>query len=250
MATRPRPSGALATKWSRDDEHRWEPYGPPAVVELRAVLDESGRISDWRHDAWGTTHRRRPMSGGAVNLLAGTELQTPVAAPLPLPFLETEAGIHRNATPIYDLPRTRIVKHFVARAPLRTSSLRSLGAHANVLAIESFMDELALRAGTTPVRFRLAHLSDVRAREVLLAAVELAGWDGEPGQGIGVALARYKNSAAYAAVVVAVSVDDATAEIALERIAIAADCGEVVDPSGAAGSQLEAALRCSRRAGR
>ena len=232
------PGRPVLVKWSREDEHRWEPYGPPAVVELRAVLDESGRISDWRHDAWGTTHRSRPMSGGAVNLLAGTELETPVAAPLPVPFLETEAGIHRNATPIYDLPRTAVVKHFVAKGPLRTSSLRSLGAHANVLAIESFMDELALRAGATPVEFRLAHLSDARAREVLLAAVELAGWDGEPGRGMGVGLARYKNSAAYAAVVVAVSVDDATAEIALERIAIAADCGEVVDPSGAA-SQLE-----------
>ena len=232
------PGRPVLAKWSREDEHRWEPYGPPAVVELRAVLDESGRISDWRHDAWGTTHRSRPMSGGAVNLLAGTELETPVAAPLPLPFLEAEAGIHRNATPIYDLPSMRIVKHFVAKGPLRTSSLRSLGAHANVLAIESFMDELALRAGATPVQFRLAHLSDFRARDVLLAAVELASWDGEPGRGMGVGLARYKNSAAYAAVVVALAVDDASAAIALKRICIAADCGEVVDPSGAA-NQLE-----------
>ena len=126
--------------------------------------------------------------------------------------------------------------------PLRTSSLRSLGAYANVFAIESFMDELAARSGRSPLDFRLAHLGDPRAREVLVAAADAAGWDGAPsavsGRGSGVALARYKNSAAYAAVVVSLRVDDATAAISLERIVIAADCGEVVDPSGAI-NQLE-----------
>jgi len=42
--------------------------------------------------------------------------------------------------------------------PVRTSALRSLGAYANVFAIESFMDELAAAAGIDPVAFRLAHI--------------------------------------------------------------------------------------------
>ena len=102
--------------------------------------------------------------------------------------------------------------------------------------------ELAAASGRSPLEFRLAHLGDPRAREVLEAAAHAAGWDGTPsepaGRGSGVALARYKNSAAYAAVVVSLRVDDATAAISLERIVIAADCGEVVDPSGAI-NQLE-----------
>jgi CO/xanthine dehydrogenase Mo-binding subunit len=236
------PGRPVLLKWSRADEHQWEPYGSPALVELRAVLDERGRIADWSHEVWGTTHRLRPMSDGSPNLLAGEHLDPPIARRGPAPFLAKEAGIHRNATPIYELPRSRVVKHFVAAMPLRTSSLRSLGAYANVFAIESFMDELAAASGRSPLEFRLAHLGDPRAREVLEAAAHAAGWDGTPsepaGRGSGVALARYKNSAAYAAVVVSLRVDDATAAISLERIVIAADCGEVVDPSGAI-NQLE-----------
>lgn len=236
------PGRAVLLKWSRSDEHQWEPYGSPALVELRATLDERGRIAEWSHDVWGTTHIRRPMVGGSANLLAGAHLDPPLPARPPGPFLVSEAGIHRNATPIYETGRRRIVKHFVPAMPLRTSSLRSLGAYANVFAIESFMDELAAIRGVSPLELRLEHLGDQRARDVLLAAVEAAAWSGAPseesGRGCGIALARYKNSAAYAAVVVRLRVEDATAAIALEQLFIAADCGEVVDPSGAV-NQLE-----------
>ena len=236
------PGRAVMLKWSRMDEHQWEPYGAPALVECSAVLDQGGRIVDWSHDVWGTTHISRPMTGGSPNLLAGPHLDPPLSYRGPAPFLVKEAGIHRNATPIYELPRQRIVKHFVAAMPLRTSSLRSLGAYANVFAIESFMDELAALRGVSPLQFRLMHLGDTRAREVLQAAADVAGWSGAAsadfGRGSGVALARYKGSAAYAAVVVRLRVDDETAAIALDEIFIAADCGEVVDPSGAI-NQLE-----------
>ena len=47
-----------------------------------------------------------------------------------------------------------------SRCPLGIPALRSLGAHANVFAIESFMDELAESAGADPVAFRLRHLKD------------------------------------------------------------------------------------------
>ena len=236
------PGRAVMLKWSRTDEHQWEPYGAPGLVEVSAVVDDDGRIVDWSHDVWGTTHISRPMTGGSANLLAGPHLEPPLRYRGPAPFLAKEAGIHRNATPIYELPRQRIVKHFVAAMPLRTSSLRSLGAYANVFAIESFMDELAALRGASPLKFRLMHLLDARAGAVLQAAADAAAWSGERsadfGRGTGLALARYKGSAAYAAVVIRLRVDDETAAIALDDIFIAADCGEVVDPSGAI-NQLE-----------
>jgi nicotinate dehydrogenase subunit B len=229
-------------KWTRADEHRWEPYGAPGVVKLQASLDEQGRVIDWRHEAWGTTHLSRPMPGGSPKLLAGAHLERPVPHEPPRPFLMREAGIHRNATPIYELPRIRIVKHFVEAMPLRTSSLRSLGAHLNVFAIESFMDGLAAAAGCSPLEFRRRYLSDRRSLEVMEAAADKAGWDGEPteefGLGTGIGLARYKNAAGYAAVVVRARVDDETAQVAVERVVIAADVGEIVDPGGVS-NQLE-----------
>ena len=61
--------------------------------------------------------------------------------------------------------------------PLRTSALRSLGARLNVFAVESFMDELAADAERDPVEFRLAHLSDPRARTVLEHVVRQSDWE-------------------------------------------------------------------------
>jgi len=58
---------------------------------------------------------------------------------------------------------------------------------------------------------------------------------------MGLAYARYKNSACYAAVVVEVAVDDDTAEVRLARAVIAADAGQVVDPMGLT-NQLEGGL--------
>ena len=81
----------------------------------------------------------------------------------------------RNAAPLYAVPRRRIAKRFVGAMPLRTSSMRALGAYANVFAIESFVDELARAAGRDPLEFRLAHLDDERARAVLAATAEPAG---------------------------------------------------------------------------
>ena len=56
-------------------------------------------------------------------------------------------GSTRNAVPGYDIPDRAIVRHRLLAMPIRTSSLRSLGAFLNVFAIESFMDELAAAAG-------------------------------------------------------------------------------------------------------
>ena len=58
----------------------------------------------------------------------------------------------RNAVPLYEFPNQRIVLHYLPEMPLRTSALRTLGAYANVFALESFIDELAVRPGRIPSR--------------------------------------------------------------------------------------------------
>jgi nicotinate dehydrogenase subunit B len=127
---------------------------------------------------------------------------------------------------------------------LRTSALRSLGAYFNTFAIESFMDELAEAAGKDPVEFRLAHLSDPRARAVLEAAAERAGWQtrtGPSGRGQGVAVARYKGSKAYAALVVEAGVDTTTGAVSVHRVVAACDAGVIVNPDGLA-NQIEGGI--------
>jgi nicotinate dehydrogenase subunit B len=226
---------------TREQEHTWEPYGPAAVVELQASLDSDGRLLDWNHDVWSNAHvgRASVAPPGTSALAAAWLLAEPLPPPQPKPRLLYHGGIHRNADPLYAVPNRRIVKHFVEGMPVRASSLRSLGAFANVFAIESFLDELAEAAAADPVEFRLAYLADERAREVLeTAAGALAARSGEFGHGVGIAFAQYKNAQCYAAVAVELHVDDETAAIRLDRVLVAADAGEIVDPMGLV-NQLE-----------
>src|SRR6185503_7039641 len=130
-----------------------------------------------------------PGQSKGSHTLAARHLEKPVgAAPVgdvPLPA----GGADRNAIPPYETPNLKVSKHFILDAPLRTSALRTLGGYGNVFAAESFVDELAAAAGADPVEFRLRHLKDPRARAVIEAAAQRAGWrpgskgDGRTGRG-------------------------------------------------------------------
>jgi CO/xanthine dehydrogenase Mo-binding subunit len=81
-------------------------------------------------------------------------------------------------------------------------------------------------------------LSDPRARAVLQRAALRAGWherDKQEGIGYGIAVARYKNSGAYCAVVARI---EAGAQIVVTRLNIAVDVGTVINPDGVA-NQIE-----------
>ena len=173
------PGRAVRVQWTREDEMCWSPLGSAMLARLSAGLDAGGRIVTWRHDVWSNGFMGRPTMGGDPRLLALTQ----VAGGRPIPPAPdgqpaNSMGASRNAVPGYDIPGLHVTRHRLLDMPIRTSSLRSLGAHLNVFAIESFMDELAAAAGADPVRFRLAHLTDPRARQVLTEAAGMAGWDG------------------------------------------------------------------------
>jgi nicotinate dehydrogenase subunit B len=136
------------------------------------------------------------------------------------------------------------VHHFLPTMPLRVSALRSLGAYVNVFSIESFMDELALAARADPVQFRLRHLDDPRARDVVSAAAERFGWSAfkkARGRGRGFAFARYKNLAAYCAIAVEAEVEHETGRTRLVRACAAVDAGQAVNHDGLI-NQVEGAI--------
>jgi CO/xanthine dehydrogenase Mo-binding subunit len=218
-------------QWSREEELAWAPVGAPMVVRIDAGLTSEGLIGDWNLELWTTPHARRPGVGGA-NLLSAALLEnaTPLGPATEIP-LRLGGGGDRNAAAFYNFPAREIVCHFIAQPPIRTSSLRSLGAHCNIFAIESMMDELAALAGVDPREFRLRHLSDARARRVIDAATELCGWEKQPEDGIGrgLAVARYKNTSGYAAVVAEVKIEE---DVRVIRVWCAADVGRVISRDG------------------
>jgi CO/xanthine dehydrogenase Mo-binding subunit len=229
-----RKSGGRPVKmqWMRDDEFAWAPCGPAMALALRASLDSQGSIVDWQHELWSNGHSGRPGRSDSPALVAAWHLERPFERPASVNVPLPAGAADRNAIPLYDFPNQRIVNHYVREMPVRTSALRSLGAYANVFAIESFMDELALAARVDPVAFRLRHLKDPRARAVIEAAARRAKWGAwapGDGRGHGIGFAKYKNLGAYCAVVAEVEVED---EVRVKRLVAAADVGLVVNPDG------------------
>ncbi|WP_406853666.1 molybdopterin cofactor-binding domain-containing protein [Alsobacter sp. KACC 23698] len=237
LLARALPGRPVRVQYMREDEHRFEPYGPVMMSRASAALDASGAIVDWRYEVRSNTHSTRPP--GAGQLLSAQLLEKPFAPAAPKPLPQPEGGGDRNAIPLYDLPSQRILHRFVPEMPLRVSAMRGLGAYLNVFAIESFMDELAAAAGADPVAFRLKHLKDARARDVIALAADKAGWSKplaldarKAGRGRGFAFARYKNLGAYAAIAVEVAVERETGRVRLLGVTAAVDSGEAVNPDG------------------
>jgi len=228
------PDRPIRLQWMREQEHGWEPFGPAMIAKVKGSVDAAGRIVDWDYGVWSNTHATRPGPAGSLLAARYMEKSFPAAEPKPLP--QPEGGGDRNSIPLYRLPKARVTHHFLPDMPVRVSALRSLGAHMNVFAIESFMDELALAAGSDPVAFRLAHLDDARARDVVNATADEFHWNArsEPtnGYGYGFAFARYKNLAAYCAVALQVRVDQLTGRTRVLRVAAAVDTGQVINPDG------------------
>jgi CO/xanthine dehydrogenase Mo-binding subunit len=221
-------------QWMREDEFKWEPYGPAMVMRARAAV-AGGRIVDWSYDVYSNTHSTRPGPPG-VNLLASWYMADPKQPGKPV-FGNQPSGMgDRNAVPLYDFPRQKVTSHLIKEAPIRVSALRTLGAYANVFAIESFLDECAAAAGADPVAFRLAHMKDERARAVIEAVAKAANWKaGEkpaPMRGRGIGFARYKTTASYCAVIVDVAVDQSNGRIKVPQAWAAVDSGLIVNPDG------------------
>jgi CO/xanthine dehydrogenase Mo-binding subunit len=222
----------VQVQWMRDDEFAWAPCGPAMALDLRAALDSQGNVVDWQHELWSNGHSSRPGRSDDPALVASWHLARPFKRPAAINMPLPAGAADRNAVPLYDFPNQRVVNHYVREMPVRTSALRSLGAYANVFAIESFMDELAASAGLDPVEFRLRHLRDERARTVVETAARRANWRGwtpAEGRGHGIGFAKYKNLGAYCAAVAEVEVAN---EVRVKRLVLAVDVGLIINPDG------------------
>ena len=222
----------VRVQWMREDEHAWDPKGPPQVLEIRGGLDNDNRIAAWE------THMWLPM-----NIQGSRPLVSVDGAGITQPHGQGAGLMSQNGDPPYAASNVRVVVHYLKGTPLRPSNLRAPGKVANVFAVESFTDELAAAAGVDAVEFRLRGLTDPRALDVIKRAAEMIGWEGRPSPnrrpingnvltGRGFAYARYKQAENYVAIAMEVAVDRNTGKINVRRIACAHDGGLIVNPDG------------------
>jgi CO/xanthine dehydrogenase Mo-binding subunit len=222
----------VRVQWTRADEMTHGPFGAAMAIEIEADLDAQNEIVGWRHSIWSNGHAARPGRGTKPTLLAGYELADPFPRAISgNPPQANGGGADRNSVPLYDFPSWKVESHRLLTMPVRTSALRTLGGQGNAFAIESILDEIAAERGEDPVAFRLRHLKDERAKDVIRAAAKLAKWKpaAKPGTGYGVGYSRYKNTGAYCAAVAEIEGDE---DIRVKKLWLATDVGEAINPDG------------------
>jgi nicotinate dehydrogenase subunit B len=222
----------VRVQWSREDEHGWDPKGPPTLVEISAGLDAQGNIVGWDAELWAPKADITEWPRTLAATLAGTPQREAI----------NPGNIHRNLEPPYLFANQKAVAHRLDSTPLRPSWIRTPGRMQNTYANEVFIDECAAAAGVDPVEYRLRYLTDPRGIAVLRAAANMAKWDprtsprrdqsGPIARGRGFAYVKYENVRTYCAGVAEVEVNRQTGTIRCTRFYVAHDCGQIINPDG------------------
>jgi nicotinate dehydrogenase subunit B len=220
---------------SRQQEHQWEPKGAAQLMDVQGAIDRDGSLLSYDFVS------RYPSNDAPTLALLLTGVVSPAARLL-------EMG-DRTAVPPYSYPNMRIACDDVP-AIVRAAWLRGVSALPNSFAHDSFIDELAFEANADPVEYRLRHLPDPRAADLIRAVAAHAGWQsgvagsrGTPDadgmlRGRGFGYARYIHSqfpgfgAAWSAWVADIEVDPSNGRIAVKRIVVGQDTGMMVNPDG------------------
>jgi CO/xanthine dehydrogenase Mo-binding subunit len=222
----------VRVQWMREDEHGWDPKGPPTLVDISAGLDAQGNVVGWDAELWVPKADITEWPRTLAATLAG----------IPQKEAINPGNVHRNLDPSYPFANQKAVAHRLESTPLRPSWIRTPGRMQNTYANEVFIDECAAAAGVDPVEYRLRYLTDLRGIAVLRAAANMAKWETRPSprrdqsgpiaRGRGFAYVKYENARTYCAGVAEVEVNRQTGAIRCTRFYVAHDCGQIINPDG------------------
>ena len=224
-------------QWMRQDEHGWDPKGPPALLDYRASIDDQGRITAWEADGFIP---ERPMRRSGVTLLAAVLANLPKFGPPGAPLHNIGLGIP------YSLPNNKLTAHWLVDTPLPAAWIRAPGRMQNTFGNESFLDEIAAAMNVDPFEIRLRYLKDPRGLELLERLRQFAKWEprgarprgarprdsGAVARGRGVSYAKYELVRTYVGIVADVSVERATGKVKVDRAFVVHDCGQIINPDG------------------
>jgi len=202
--------GPVKVVWTREEDTRHDFYRP-AYRDLLWARLEGDRIVGWKHR----------ISGSAVN-----------ARFLPAVFQKgvDPDGVASAQDIPYDIPNLRVEFNREEPPGVNTGFWRGVGSNNNVFAIESFIEELAHKAGKDSIAFRRAHLDKTPRLQAALDLVrEKSGWGTPLPARCGRGVAAQISFASFIATVVEAEVDE-KGEINLRRVTSAVDTGIPVNP--------------------
>jgi CO/xanthine dehydrogenase Mo-binding subunit len=219
----------VRVQWMRQDEHGWDPKGPPVLIDMQAGLDHGGGLT-----AWDGTFYYPDTTASNVALL-GSDL-----AGLPSDGGMNPGNVINDSQIPYGVPNIQTTVRRLATTPLRPSWIRTPGRMQNTFANEAFFDEVASAMGRDPLDLRLALIHDARGAEVLRRAAKMSGWHGRAkadrsaptAVGFGLSYLHYELYRTYVAAIAEVEVDRATGDTKVRRFFVAHDCGQIINPDG------------------
>lgn len=231
----------VRVQWSLQEDFAWSSQSPAWVADLKAGLDESGKLVAIQSD-FVTAPGMDARTVGAV--LAGMpDLPAPPPSGGP-------AGFGFGAvSQYYDIP---VEFHqgygapvLVVPAPsgvgLRGNIMRTPSQRQHVCALESLINEAAAAAGADSIQFRLDHTQDQRLIDIVRKAAEAAGWEPRPSPNpnarrtgdspvAGRGMAVIYRFGTYWAGIAEIQIVPSTGVITVSRFTMGLDAGKVVNP--------------------
>ncbi len=217
--------------WTREEDFQYDYFRPGNISHIQGSLDDKGSLMAWSHKIVCPSIFARVFPERVKDGIDSAAVE----------------GV-KNLE--YDVPNVH-VEYVKIDTPVPVGFWRSVGSSHNAFTVESFVDEMAHLAKKDPLAFRLEHLGKyARARRVLEAAADKAGWDKLPKEGIGRGIAYHHSFGSYVAQVADVSLNRRDGIIKVHKIICAVDCGKVINPDtvkaqmmGAVVMGLSAALK-------
>lgn len=215
--------------WSREDDMQHDFYRPGSVHKIQASLSDDGGIHVWEH----RFAMASVLKGMAVDMMS-TVLPSwvPISMGRSVGKLVGKfgAGIDPTSAEGTSLPYAseNFAVHQIFYDPgIPVGFWRSVGHSSNAFVVESFMDELADKAGQDPLQFRLSKMQEFpRHKAVLQLAADKAGWGGANASHQGLAI--HESFHSYCAMVVDVEVNGS--EFSVKKVTVAVDCGTLINP--------------------
>jgi isoquinoline 1-oxidoreductase beta subunit len=189
--------------WSREDDTTQGPFRPGMMYQCKGSINANGNIESFLHRSAGQNMDHQwPNADKKSYNGSATE-----------GFLET----YFNSLPHYSFSDAPL------DAPIPVMWWRSVYASTNAFAFESFMDELAFKAGKDPLEFRRQHLQESRYHDLINKLEEVSGWN----EGYGVAIAESFSSIVGEIVKVSKKADG---KVKVDKVWAVMDCGWYVNP--------------------
>ncbi|WP_421547704.1 molybdopterin cofactor-binding domain-containing protein [Pseudomonas sp. QD4] len=228
------PGKAVRVQWTREDDIHCSYFHTVSAEYLKASVGKDGMPSGWLH---------RTVAPSITALFA--------------PGMNHEGAFELGmgfTNMAYAIPNVRL-ENPEAAAHTRVGWYRSVSNIPHGFAIQSFVDELAHKAGQDPLKYQLKLLGPdrqidprtlseewnygesperypidtARLRGVLEVAAKAAGWGRSLPKGRGLGLAVHYSFVTYVAAVIEVEVkDDGT--LIVHKADIAVDCGPQINP--------------------